>query len=260
LPHIIFWAWERPEDLRFLKVGQAGVAFLAKTIFVESSETGGTSRRGFTVRPRLQPLRTTPGTPLMAVVRIETRGKGAVAEGLPRVHRVRLEDAPDASAMREELASEIAALQSVPGVAAVQIDFDALVSERGFYRDLLHDVRQKLPARLALSITALASWCIGDRWLENLPAGTIDEAVPMLFRMGRDGGQVVTFMRMDEEFPVTACRSSLGVSIDEEPSQAVLKGIMASPAMRTEGKRVYVFSPHAWTAKEAEEVLKELQP
>jgi len=259
-PQIIFWAWERPEDLRFLRGGQAGVAFLAKTIFLENSDRAATSGNGFTVRPRLQPLRTTPGTPLIAVVRIETSRNRAPAEGPPRVHAVGLESVPDTSAMRDELASEIAATQSVPSVAAVQIDFDAPLSERAFYSGLLREVRRKLRAGLQLSITALASWCIGDRWLEKLPAGTIDEAVPMLFRMGRDAAQVVVFMRRAEEFPVASCRSSLGLSTDEQLSRAVLDGTMFSPAMRIEGRRVYVFSPKAWTAEQAGIVLKELQP
>lgn len=235
------------------------MAFLAKTVYLDGVQTGAEGARGFTVHPRLQPLQIAPGTPLIPVIRIETRGNGIRREDPPQTRAVRL-DGSGASALREELASEIASLQAVSGVAAIQIDFDAPASQHALYSRLLQDVRQKLRPDLPLSITALASWCIGDRWLEKIPSGAIDEAVPMLFRMGRDGPQVVTFLRMDEQFPVAACRGSLGVSTDEEPSRAVLKGIMASPAMRTEGKRVYVFSPHAWTARQAEEVLKELQP
>jgi len=36
---------------------------------------------------------------------------------------------------------------------------------------------------LALSITALASWCSNDDWIARLP---VDEAVPMLFPHGAD--------------------------------------------------------------------------
>jgi len=57
------------------------------------------------------------------------------------------------------------------------------VSERDFYRALLQDLRAQLPDNVPLSMTALASFCIGDRWLEGLP---VDEAVPMIFRMGAD--------------------------------------------------------------------------
>ena len=43
-------------------------------------------------------------------------------------------------------------------------------------------VRRRLPRDLPLSMTALASWCAGDTWIEALP---VDEAVPMLSRWGR---------------------------------------------------------------------------
>src|SRR5215470_8063659 len=81
LPHIYFWAWERPEDLQFLKDRKVGVAFLAKTIYLplplseNPSSTSPAAIMGYdevNIRPRLQPLRITPGTPLMGVVRIET--------------------------------------------------------------------------------------------------------------------------------------------------------------------------------------------
>src|SRR5262245_21459877 len=70
-PRVILWAWERPEDLRFLSPDQAGVAFLARTIRFDG-------RRVYT-RARLQPLLFAPGTPLMAVVRIESAGNGTPA-------------------------------------------------------------------------------------------------------------------------------------------------------------------------------------
>lgn len=34
-PKLILWAWERPEDLRFIVPGATGVAFLASTITIE---------------------------------------------------------------------------------------------------------------------------------------------------------------------------------------------------------------------------------
>ena len=33
-PKIILWAWERPEDLRFINTDEVGVAFLARTIYL----------------------------------------------------------------------------------------------------------------------------------------------------------------------------------------------------------------------------------
>ena len=120
----------------------------------------------------------------------------------------------------------------LPNVSTIQIDFDATRSERTFYHDVIVAVRARLPASVAMSITALASWCADDDWISDLP---IDEAVPMLFRMGPDRRQIRDRVASGEEFPVRPCRSSYGISTDEP-----LRNLSAS-------KRLYVFNPDAWT-------------
>ena len=87
----------------------------------------------------------------------------------------------------------------------------------------LIDLRKALPSGTPVSITALASWCVGDPWLEKLPQGTINEAVPMLFRMGPDGPNVASFLDGGNEFRVAACRGSMGLSTDESFSKEVLR-------------------------------------
>jgi hypothetical protein len=124
---------------------------------------------------------------------------------------------------------------------------------------LLSDVRRNLPASFPLSITALASWCIGDSWLERLPPGTIDEAVPMLFRMGPDTAAVWRFLRSGQEFPVAGCQGSLGLSTDESLSNEVLSRHLPGMPSSWRDKRVYVFSPRLWTPSAADFVLKEWQ-
>ncbi len=160
LPHIILWAWERPEKLDFIEKDEAGIAFLAKTLYLRGERVVS--------RPRLQPLLVSPGVALVAVARIEPSAS---------------EPASLSPAQMESAAHEIAELAKLPNVVTVQVDFDARTSERAFYSELLIHVRQALPATMALSITALASWCKGDNWLDSLP---INEAIPMLFRMGID--------------------------------------------------------------------------
>jgi hypothetical protein len=259
LPTTILWAWERPEDLRFLDPQQTGVAFLAKTI--ELSGNSSDSGPRFTVRPRLQPLRLAAGTPLVAVVRIE------VMTGQSRPQAV----APAiASPVRDKIASEIAALQNISSVHAIQIDFDATASQHPFYSTLLQEVRRQLRPEIPLSITALASWCLGDTWLAQLPPGTIDEAVPMLFRMGPDTATIARFLHSGEEFPVTVCQSTLGLSTDEPISRKLLTGRSLtgrsltgqSPAMQANWrqKRVYVFAPHPWTPSAVNSIHKDWQP
>ncbi|HWZ97678.1 MAG TPA: hypothetical protein VN025_07955 [Candidatus Dormibacteraeota bacterium] len=257
LPNIYLWAWERPEELKFLGDQKVGVAFLAKTIYVRetAAPATGPTPDAIVVRPRMQPLRITPGTPLMAVVRIETL-RGASPSGYG-------EDAKPSADFSEmqisHIATEIVATLNFPGVSAVQIDFDATRSEHDFYRAVLVGVRRRLPVEMPLSITALASWCIGDRWLEQLPQNTIDEAVPMLFRMGVGQAEVLNYISSGEEFRVSACGNSIGLSTDETLSRNVISGKLAIGQNGQGSKRIYVFSPHGWDPAQAEATLKEIQ-
>ena len=260
LPNLFFWAWERPEDLRFLESKNAGVAFLAKTIYVPSSNEDPRKEAGgsLLVRPRLQPLRVAPATPLIAVIRIETRD-GRLPASYAATNPQFSARSAFTPLQNQRLVDEIVELQKSPNIRAIQIDFDATLSERTSYASLLKDLRRGLPASLPLSITALASWCIGDPWLEQLPPGTIDEAVPMLFRMGTDTGNVSKFLRSGGEFRVSACQSSLGLSTDEPLSNSLLRSALPNTPQQLRSKRIYIFAPRAWTQPAAEAVLKELQ-
>jgi hypothetical protein len=209
MPRVVLWAWERPVDLRFIDPRETGVAFLARTIQLRANEV--------VVRPRLQPLDVPEGTSVIAVARVESDQRTK----------------PDLSGQQtEELASAIAEMTRLPNVSTIQIDFDATRSERAFYHDVILAVRARLPASVSLSITALASWCSDDDWISDLP---IDEAVPMLFRMGPDGRQIRYRLAAGEEFPARPCRNSYGISTDEP-----LRNLSAA-------KRLYVFNPNAWT-------------
>lgn len=206
LPPVMLWAWERPERLDFIDTSNVGVAFLAKTIRLAEAD--------IITRPRLQPLSLATGTRLVAVVRIESDREPALSES-------QLNRAVD----------EIAVTSQLPNILAIQIDFDAKTSERDFYRRLLLELRKQLPQTMPLSITALASWCDGDNWLSTLP---IDEAVPMLFRMGVDSRQFRSRLSIGEDPFATPCDNAAGVSTDES----------IRPPRR---KRLYIFSPKPWT-------------
>jgi hypothetical protein len=217
-PRLILWAWERPEDLRFLNQPdedrpgenrqQTGVAFLARTLYLRGGEV--------VVRPRFQPLRVSPGTALMAVVRIEPQRDGQLKLSEEQARRA---------------AEEIAEAARLPHVTALQVDFDAVRSEREFYRQMLTHLRQQAPPAMPISITALASWCMDNDWITSLP---VDEAVPMLFRMGVDRGNVIAFLSHKNEFNTGLCRQSLGISTDEPLSNL------------PKGKRVYIFNDKSW--------------
>lgn len=110
------------------------------------------------------------------------------------------------------------------------------------YRDLLVGLRSELPPRIHLSMTALASWALGDAWLDGLP---VDEAVPMLFRMGADDRVVRRLVEAGEDFAPVVARRSLGLAIDE-PRPAV-----------PSGRRIYLFNPRSWSpARALEEVRR----
>ena len=142
------------------------------------------------------------------------------------------------------MAGEIARAGRLPGVVALQVDFDATTSERSFYRKLLAQLRQQLPSSMPISITALTSWCIGDQWMSGLP---IDEAVPMLFRMGTGQAEVTNWMRSGHDFREATCRTSLGVSLDEPWPEL------------PSGRRTYAFSPSPWTERSLQKLLREMQ-
>ncbi len=221
LPGLILWAWERPESLAYLDSSKTAVAFLSKTIFLRSDRV--------VVRPRLQPLTLAEDTAVIAVARIESDSH----------------EQPNLSATQvRQAAREIAELARLPRVVGVQVDFDARVSERIFYRNLLFDLRKHLPESTALTITALASWCQGDSWLEELP---IDEAVPMLFRMGIDRKQILSQLSSGQPFRSKKCQTSIGISLDEPIAELPIAG------------RVYVFNPNSWSPEAVESQLRNNQ-
>ncbi|MGI8468022.1 MAG: DUF3142 domain-containing protein [Pyrinomonadaceae bacterium] len=221
MPNVILWAWERPEDLRFLDAKKYGVAFLAQTLFLQNDEV--------VFQPRRQPLKVSPDTYLIAVTRIET----------DKTNRPPLSDT-----QKNEIVSYVKQTLEMPRVKAVQIDFDALASERGFYKSLVRDLKKTLPADTPLTITALASWCASDNWISDLP---IDEAVPMAFQMGADDKPVRAFLADGNDWREPLCRKSYGISLNE-PLQADFKP----------NRRFFIFNsnPNGWKAGDLERFPK----
>ena len=122
-PGLMLWAWERPEDLRFIDPATTGVAYLAATATIEHD---GSVRFHF----RQQPLATPLNTTRVAVVRIESPPRYVFPEP------ARLIEGVLAAARQRD-------------VKGLQIDFDARASERRFYKSLLEQLRRS---------TALPDW------------------------------------------------------------------------------------------------------
>jgi len=210
-PALVLWTWERSEDLRFLDDrSDTQIAFLAGTIRLNGDAVS--------TRPRYAPLIAPMAIRRIPVVRIEAA--------------VGVHAASFSAAQRRELIAAIDGLVRLDGADTLQIDFDAPVSARPFYRAVLADVRARLSPEAKLSMTALASWCLGDRWLDDVAA---DEVVPMFFRMGRDDGAVRAWLASSGSID-PRCAGSAGLTLDE-----------AEVALPT-STSLYVFNPRAWTA------------
>lgn len=204
---VVLWAWERPEDLRFIHLEEVQPAVLVGTLCLVGDDVKA--------RPRMPPITLPLKSRPLAVVRIET--------DRPRP--------PSLDQEQRQIAVEWILHWFDSSWAGLQIDFDATISERPFYRALLLDLHRQSDNR-PLSITALASWCLGDRWLDDLP---LAEAVPMLFRMGADASRVRALLARGEDFQEPLCRSSYGLSSDEPIPR------------RRPGRRLYLFHPESWT-------------
>ena len=217
LPQLTLWAWQRPERLQFIDPQRVAVAYLDQTIFV-----------GKQVRPepRLQPMQVPPGAQVIAVVRIEMAVSALQTEEIQAdVVKALLH-----SAMR-------------PGIAALQIDFDALQSQRSFYRKVLQEIHRQMPTGMPLSITALASWCAFDDWIKDLP---VNEAVPMMFRMGVEG-RLLGDRELDQLVREPLCSGSVGISTDEKRPQGI------------QGKRIYVFHVQPWTKESLNQTIERME-
>lgn len=219
MPDKIVWAWERPEDLRSLDPQHFGVACLAQTIYLQSDQVE--------VRKRRVQLETAPGTYMIAVTRIETNKETAKRPTL-------------SAEMITRTVSLIKSTLDLPDVRAVQIDFDAVKSEREFYRSLMKDLRPALPPETPLTMTSLASWCTGDAWFNDFP---VDEAVPMVFQMGADDSKIKTYLRNGNDWIEPLCRGSYGIS-EDDPLGVELKT----------GRRVYYFKNTPWSTSDLREL------
>ena len=220
MPKKILWAWERKEDLRFLDPEKFGVAFLAQLLNLQKDDVN--------FNPRRQPLELPPNIYLIAVTRIETVKENSKRPNL-------------SDEQKKKIVALVKKTLELPNVKAIQIDFDVVVSERNFYRGLINDLKKELPVNTPLTITSLASWCVGDSWFNDFP---IDEAVPMAFVMGADDKSIRDFLAKDNDWREPLCRGSYGVSIDEPLN------IKFKPE-----RRIYYFKSKAWDKSDLEKLF-----
>lgn len=225
LPNKVLWAWKRPEDLSQIDPQRYGVAYLACHIFLDGENLKWQTRN--------QPMKVPAHTVVVPTVRIDIVRKEKPALSQQQI---------------EKILRLIQKATGAPNAAQVQIDFDALESERGFYRSLLEQLRKKLPDTMPISITALASWCLFDNWIKVLP---IDESVPMMFSLGRERDKVLRYFRSHHDFIEERAKRSLGLSLEDTGVNELMIPITEKRRIPV---RVYVFTRTAWTAKKLQAV------
>jgi hypothetical protein len=130
-------------------------------------------------------------------------------------------------------------------ISDCQIDFDAVVSEREYYKQLLDSIHQRLPSDKNLSITALVSWCSKNSWLDDLP---IEYAVPMFFRLGPDERNIKNDLTGQEFMKSHKCQNHVGISLDETlPTGKYL-----------ENRTIFIFNPDSWTNEDYESIINNI--
>ncbi|WP_374348891.1 hypothetical protein [Chitinimonas sp.] len=193
LPTTMLWAWDRPEDLRWLNDADTGVAYLAASVILRGDAVQVTPRR--------------PG--------LQVNGRLAV---IPVVHIDAWRGTPGLNAaQRDAIVDAVLAVAGRGNRRVVQLDFEARRSQRAFLAELVQGLRARLPSDTALSMTALASWCAGDYWLASIEA---DEIVPMAFRMANDDAAIRSQLATRGRFTAARCQDAIGLSLDEPPITA----------------------------------------
>lgn len=238
VPSVNLWAWERDEDLSFIDPSKVGVSYFAGMIYVRGASTE--------FRPRTQKLKLPAGVHSVPVFRIETlRG-----EGLPG--SVSTSDArpPEFAAADYIAKSIVKAIKSLPPSDTVQIDFDALADERPFYRTILKKLRQELPPARRISITALGSWLLSDKWLQD---GDADEVIAMMFSIGADRKNILQRVQSQRLDSGTNAQVSLGISANESLTN---KALFAAH-LQNQFDKIYIFNSRPWNRDRFDAITKE---
>ena len=219
LPRLNVWAWERDEDLSYIDPSKISVAYFAGNIYVHGSNVR--------FRPRTQKLKLPDSTQTIPVFRIESiRSDGSMPE------------LSAASFVAKTISKTLT--RSPKQEKTVQIDFDALADERPFYKALLRELRKEIPPNTKISVTALASWLLADKWLER---GSADETVAMLFSIGPERNDVLSRLSKQSLSNGADIPLSIGISASEGDTNKIL---LQSNVFRN-NRILYVFSSLPWT-------------
>ena len=197
LPGEVWWYWDRPAAQLPAPPAGVGAAVVVTHVLLSGA--------GFARQPRRSALRLPDGVATMPVIHVEVDPARPFAG-----------NAAQTDALRDAVVD--VARRGSPSTW-VQLDFEARQSQRDFWRAAVQAIKDALPAGVRLSVTALASWCYGDRWLGDVP---VDEVVPMYFRLGRARPDYV--LRSAAGVAEPRCAQAYGVADDEPPWPVVITG------------------------------------
>jgi hypothetical protein len=191
-PKEFWWYWDRPaEQLPAPAPGVGAAVLVTHVIF---------SGQGYAVQPRRSPLRLPYGVATMPVIHVEVDPARPFAAN---------------AAQSDALRAAVLDATRRGSSTWVQLDFEARRSQREFWRTAVHSIKAALPSGVRLSVTALASWCYGDRWIGDAP---VDEIVPMYFRLKQARHDYIVRSAAGVSEPL--CASAYGVA-DDEPAWSV---------------------------------------
>lgn len=232
---ITLWAWERKENLSYIDPKTTRVAYFAGKLYIKNECVR--------FRPRTHALLLPPNTNVTPTYRIETiRGQSATPAACSA--------AVVADAIAEDVERSARRIGTRGPVNEVQIDFDAAEDEREYYKSILRDLRSKLPDRTKISITALASWLLDDKWLDD---GTPDKAVAMLFSMGRSKSDILAHLSAKQLDSGGKLDIAVGISANERETNRAL----AKLGVLQKAHSIYIFNSNPWTHKQCTEIIKE---
>jgi len=234
LPPLVIWSWTSDDRLQFLNSTKTAVAYYAGTIML--------GRSNATLLRRRNALVLNASTLSFPVFRME---QAHVTE-------------PVSAASFDQALLIIKDYVEEKHARFVQIDFDARENDRAAYLIFLKNLRARLPANVGISITALASWCLDDKWLNHAP---IDESVAMMFSMGPGKNDAFSAMRNQRIDSGAASAQSVGVSINEVETNSLLHkaGYLQKEDRLRCGPRIYAFSSLGWNAERYQNLLKEVE-
>ena len=199
------WTWERSDDLSFTGSEQTIAPLIATLIQVGNDVS---------LKPRRNPFKTRINAKILPVFRIETYKTQSLNVAVCTQYLLGM--------IKSNHYTEI------------QLDFDARKSQRDSYKELIDSLKKQMPS-LKISITALASWCVDDGWIEELD---IEYAVPMLYRMGEDTNKIMHSFSFDLAWPVKKCQRNVAFEVQR---------MFVKPKRNA---KVFLFNNKAWSEKD----------